>query len=53
MESFIIVKEEEVYGILSYLLEKGGTLLSFTPRKETIEDIYVSELKHSEALRKP
>jgi len=53
MESFIVAKEEEVYGILSYLLERGGVLLSFTPRKETIEDIYVSELKHNEALRKP
>lgn len=44
-ETFLKVKEDEVYHILSHLIEKGGKLISLTPRKETLEDLYVSESK--------
>ena len=44
-EVFIRVEEATAYEILPHLLEKGGRLLSFVPRKETLEDLYVSEIK--------
>ena len=43
-ESFIIVGEQGAYDLLSYLLDKGGKLISFTPRKATLEQIYINEL---------
>lgn len=50
-EIFIIAQEEEAHNILPYLLEKGGTLISFVPQKETLEELYVSEIKSTEKRR--
>jgi len=44
-EIFIRVEEKEEKNLLHYLLEKGGELVSFAPRKETLEDLYVNEIK--------
>lgn len=44
-ETFINANEPDSHALLTYLLKQGGTLLSFTARKETIEEIYVNELK--------
>jgi len=46
VETFISVKEETAYALLSSLLNKeGAELISFTPRKETLEALYVNEIK--------
>lgn len=47
-EAFIRVAEVEVNDVLHDLLKRGGELISFIPRKETLEDIYVSQIKSIE-----
>ena len=47
-EAFIRVEEVEVNDVLHDLLKKGGKLISFIPRKETLEDIYVSQIQSIE-----
>ncbi|HPD61769.1 MAG TPA: hypothetical protein PKV48_08450, partial [Thermodesulfobacteriota bacterium] len=47
-ETFIRVTETEVNDLLQELLKKGGELISFTPRKETLEDLYVSQIRSIE-----
>ena len=47
-ETFIRVAEAEVNDLLQELLKKGGELISLIPRKETLEDIYVSQIKSIE-----
>ncbi len=47
-ESFIRVEEVKVNDMLHDLLKKGGELISFIPRKETLEDLYVSQIKSIE-----
>jgi len=47
-EAFIRVEEVEVNVLLQELLKKGGKLISLIPRKETLEDIYVSQIKSIE-----
>ena len=44
-EAFIRVEEVKVNDVLHDLLKRGGELISFIPRKETLEDIYVSQIK--------
>jgi hypothetical protein len=44
-EAFIQVEEMEVNEVLHELLKRGGELISLIPRKETLEDIYVSQIK--------
>lgn len=43
-EIFITVEQNQARGLLSFFLDKGGELVSFTPRKESLEDIYVNEI---------
>lgn len=46
VETFISVEEKAAYALLSLLLNKeGAKLISFSPRKETLEDLYVNEIK--------
>jgi len=47
-EAFIRVAEVEVNDVLHDLLKRGGKLISFTPRKETLEDLYVNQMKSFE-----
>jgi len=47
-ESFIQVEEVKVNDLLHDLLNKGGELISLIPRKETLEDLYVSQIKSIE-----
>jgi len=47
-ETFINVEEKKAYEILPRLLKNGGKLISFSPRKESLENLYVSEIKSSE-----
>jgi len=47
-EAFIRVEEMGVNDVLPELLKKGGELISFIPQKETLEDIYVSQIKSIE-----
>jgi ABC-2 type transport system ATP-binding protein len=47
-ETFIQAEEVEVNNLLQELLKKGGKLISFIPRKESLEDIYVSQIKSLE-----
>ena len=47
-EIFIRVEEKEEKNLFHYLLEKGGELVSFAPRKETLEDLYVNKIKSIE-----
>ena len=47
-EAFIRLEEVGVNDVLPELLKKGGELISFIPRKETLEDIYVSQIKSVE-----
>lgn len=44
-EILVRVSEKEAAGLLGSLVDKGGTLVSFAPQKETLEDIYVSEIE--------
>jgi ABC-2 type transport system ATP-binding protein len=44
-ETFIVAEEHVAYALLPALLENDGTLLSFTPRKESLEDIYLGEIR--------
>lgn len=46
-ETVLTVREEEAARLLSHLMTRGGTLVSFFPRKETLEDIYVTEIDAS------
>jgi ABC-2 type transport system ATP-binding protein len=47
-ETFIQVEEVKVNDLLHDLLNKGGELISLIPRKETLEDLYVSQIKSIE-----
>jgi ABC-2 type transport system ATP-binding protein len=47
-ETFMSVEETKAYELLPALLETGAELISFTPRKETLEDLYVSEINHNQ-----
>jgi hypothetical protein len=47
-ESFIRVEEVSGNDLLHDLLKKGGELISFIPRKETLEDLYLSQIKSIE-----
>jgi ABC-type multidrug transport system, ATPase component len=47
-ESFIRVENVNGNALLHDLLKKGGELISLIPRKETLEDIYVSQIKSIE-----
>ena len=47
-EAFIRIEEVEVNDLLQELLKKGGELISLMPRKETLEDIYVSQIQSLE-----
>jgi ABC-2 type transport system ATP-binding protein len=47
-ETFIRVEEAGVNDVLHNLLKKGGELISFIPQKETLEDLYVSQIKSIE-----
>lgn len=47
-EAFIRVEEVGVNDVLHELLKRGGELISFIPQKETLEDIYVSQIKSIE-----
>ncbi|HNR13517.1 MAG TPA: ABC transporter ATP-binding protein [Thermodesulfobacteriota bacterium] len=44
-ESFFAVQEKHAHSVLAALLKKGGTLISFTARKEALEDIYLAEIR--------
>jgi ABC-2 type transport system ATP-binding protein len=47
-EAFIRIEEVKVNDLLHDLLNKGGELISLIPRKETLEDLYVSQIKSIE-----
>jgi ABC-2 type transport system ATP-binding protein len=47
-ETFIRIEEVNVNDLLHDLLKKGGELISLIPRKETLEDLYVSQIKSIE-----
>ena len=47
-EAFIRIEEVKVNDVLHDLLNKGGELISLIPRKETLEDLYVSQIKSIE-----
>jgi ABC-2 type transport system ATP-binding protein len=47
-ETFINVEDTKAYELLPVLLKTGAELVSFAPRKETLEDLYVSETKHNQ-----
>jgi len=47
-ETFIRVEEGKVNDLLHDLLKKGGELLSLIPQKETLEDLYVNQIKSTE-----
>jgi ABC-2 type transport system ATP-binding protein len=47
-ESFIQVEDFNVNDLLHDLSNKGGELISLIPRKETLEDLYVSQIKSIE-----
>lgn len=44
-EILVRVSEKEAAGLLAALVDKGGILVSFVPQRETLEDIYVSEIQ--------
>jgi ABC-2 type transport system ATP-binding protein len=45
-EHLVIVEKEDMANeIIRYTLESGGSLVSLTPRKQTLEDYFISELK--------
>ena len=48
-ETFISVEETKAHDLLPVLLKTGAELLSFAPRKETLEDLYVSEIKYNQS----
>jgi hypothetical protein len=50
-ETFIIAEEQEAYTLLPVLLENGKALLSFTARKESLEDIYLGEIGSNRGLQ--
>lgn len=41
----IVEKEEMAHEVIRETLESGGTLVALTPRKQTLEDYFISELK--------
>jgi len=47
-EAFMQIEEVKVNDLLHDLLNKGGELISLIPRKETLEDLYVSQIKSIE-----
>jgi ABC-2 type transport system ATP-binding protein len=47
-ETFIQVEKINVNDLLHDLVTKGGELISLIPRKETLEDLYVSQIKSIE-----
>ncbi len=45
-EHLVIVEKEDLANeIIRYTLESGGSLVSLTPRKQTLEDYFISELR--------
>ena len=52
-ETFIQVEEEKVNELLPHLLEKGGKLISFSPRKETLENLYVRTSEDKDESHRP
>ncbi len=52
-ELFIKAREVDAYEIISILLNNNGTLLSFTPIKETLEDIYLTEIRSLGEFKNP